>query len=71
MREDDDPCSEMRFIIKGRDFCIDLYGILDVFRLINEMMIRGQSLNLMLWDMTTWWPKVKQVLAAQAENLRE
>ena len=45
MRETSDEEEEMRYLIKGRDFCIDLCGMLDVLTPYMNMMIRVQGLN--------------------------
>ena len=62
MRETDYECEEMRYMIKGRDFCIDLCGIIDILSPLNDVMVKAQSLNQYLWSVTKWWPKVKNML---------
>ena len=62
MRETSDEEEEMRYLIKGRDFCIDLCGMLDVLTPYMNMMIRVQGLNTFLWLITILWPRIRQRL---------
>ena len=71
MRETEDECDQLKYMVKGRDFCVDLCGILDVFTPVVDMMTRGQSLSHLLWSSTKWWPRLRTILLAQAVNLRE
>ncbi|KAF0300444.1 hypothetical protein FJT64_027057 [Amphibalanus amphitrite] len=71
LRETKDDCEEMRYMVKGQDYCLDLCGIIDVFSPVVEMMTKGQSLGHLLWACTKWWPKLRSILVAQAVNIRE
>ena len=53
---------EMKYMVKGRDFCLDLCGIIDILSKPMEMMNKAQSLEQYLWSVTKWWPKVKAIL---------
>ena len=69
MRETEDECEEMRYLVKGRDFCIDLCGIIDILSPIMEMMVKSQSLDQYLWSITVWWPRVKNMLTEMQKNI--
>ena len=71
MRETEDDCEQMKYMVKGRDYCLDLCGIIDVFAPVVNMMTKGQSLSHLLWASTKWWPKLRgAILVAEAEHLR-
>ena len=38
LRETDDDCEQMRYMVKGRDYCTDLCGVIDVSTPVVEMM---------------------------------
>lgn len=49
-KQRDDDCEEMQYIVKGRDFIIDLCGIIDVLAPIRDIMVQAQSANLHFWS---------------------
>ncbi|CAB4025487.1 Hypothetical predicted protein [Paramuricea clavata] len=69
IRETDDEDEEMKYMIKGRDFCLNLGGIIDILSKPMEMMIKSKSLDQYLWSVTKWWPKVKAILLAMKRDL--
>ena len=70
LRETADDCEEMKYLIKGQDYCVDLCGIIDIFSPV-DMMTKGQSLSHLLWSSTKWWPRLRATLITQTLNLRE
>ena len=62
MRETGDEEEETGYMIKGRDFCIGLCGILDILSPHMDMMIRLQTLSTILWSVTVFWPRIRQKL---------
>ena len=48
MRETDDNCNKTKYQVKGRDFCIDLCGILDCLTPFMISMIKCQNLDTQL-----------------------
>ena len=42
MMETEDEEEEMRYLIKGRDFCIDVCGVIDILSPLMEMMVKGR-----------------------------
>ena len=66
MRETDDEDEEMKYMVKGRDFCLDLCGIIDVLSKPMEMMIKSQSLDQYLWSVTKW---VKGILSVMKREI--
>ena len=71
MRETDDEEEEMKYMVKGRDFCLDLCGIIDVLSKPMEMMINSQSLDQYLWSVAKWWPRVKAILSTMKRELNK
>ena len=70
-RESEDEEEEMKYMAKGRDFCLDLCGIIDILSKPMEMMTKAQSLDQYLWSVTKWWPRVKAVLHAMKEDIEK
>ena len=71
-RESEDEEEEMKYMAKGRDFCLDLCGIMDILSKPMEMMTKDQSLDQYLWSVgTKWWPRVKAVLHAMKEDIEK
>ena len=60
---------EMRYFIKGRDFVIDLCGMIDILSPFMEMMIRVQAMDQLIWTITILMPKVRSRLNAAKEAL--
>ena len=60
---------EMRYFIKGRDFVIDLCGMIDNLSPFMEMMIRVQAMDQLIWTITILMPKVRSRLNAAKEAL--
>ena len=71
MRETIDEEEETRYLIKGRDFCIDLCGMLDILSTVMQMMVRIQVLNTFLWSITIFWPRIRQRLLDLKADLEE
>ena len=69
LRETVDEEEETRYMIKGRDFCIDLCGLLDILSPLMDMMVRLQALNSLIWSITKIWPRVRQRLVAAKEEI--
>jgi len=70
-RETSDDCEEMKYQIKGQDFCIDLCGVLDCLTPFKVLMVKCESLETPLWSITKWWPKVQQIITSMEENLKQ
>ena len=61
----------MRYLIKGRDFVLDLCGLIDILKPFIDKMIRvQQALDQMVWTITILMPKVKAHLKAAESSLR-
>ncbi len=71
IRETNDECEEMKYLVKGRDFCVDLCGAIDIMSPVMEMMVKSQSLDQYLWSVTKWWPRIKQKLEAMRINIEQ
>ena len=71
MRETDDEEEEMKYVVKGRDFCLDLCGIIDILSKPMEMMINSQSLDQYLWSVAKWWPRVKAIPSTMKRELNK
>ena len=63
----------MKSVVKGRDFCLDLCGIIDILSKPIEMMTKAQSLDqyMYLWSVTKWWPRVRALLCAMKEDIEK
>ncbi|XP_078482773.1 uncharacterized protein LOC144743278 isoform X2 [Ciona intestinalis] len=70
-RETEDDCEQTKYLVKGKDFCIDLCGVLDCLAPVTKVMIRAQSVNQNLWQIIKWWPKLKSILIGMKQNLEE
>ena len=70
-RETADEEEEMRYLIKGRDFIIDLCGMIDLLSPFMEMMVRVQAMDRMIWSITILMPRVKSRLMAAKEAINE
>lgn len=57
----------MKYMVKGRDFCLDLYRVIDVMPKPMEMMTKAQSLDQYLWSVTKPWPRVTALLHTMKE----
>ena len=66
MREKDDEEEEMKYMVKGRDFCLDLSEIIDVLSKPMEMMIKRDQY---LWSVTKWWPRVEAILSTMRREI--
>ena len=71
LRETDDEEEDMQYLLKGRDFCIDLCGIIDIFSKPMEMMTKAQSLDQCIWSVMKWWPRVRYILLAMKEDIEK
>nr|XP_039253066.1 uncharacterized protein LOC120330255 [Styela clava] len=70
-RESDDDCDQTKFMVRGRDFVIDLCGVIDVLSLPMEIMTRSQAVYYCLWDIVSWWPSIQKKLKDQLNNLEK
>ena len=70
-RESEDEEEEMKYMVKGCNFCLDLCGIIDILSKLMETMTKAQSLDQYLWSVTKWWPRVKGVLHAMKEDIEK
>ena len=59
LRETEDESDETRYMLKGRDFCLDLCLVLDILTPLVQMMNKAQSLSLLLWSGRKWWQRVR------------
>ena len=71
MRETTNEEEETRYLIKGRDFCIDLCGLLDILSPLMDMMIRVQAVHQYIWSITKFWPRIRRRLVASKEEIDE
>ncbi len=71
IRETDDNEEEMKYQVKGRDFCFDLCGVTDALGKLMEMMTKSQSLHQFIWSITKWWPKLKAILNLMKSKVEE
>ena len=49
-------------MIKGRDFCIDLCGVIDILSPLMNMMVLVQGVGNFIWSVVQFWPKVRRKL---------
>ena len=61
----------MKYMVKGRDFCLDLCGVIDVMPKPMEMMTKAQSLDQYLWSVTKRWPRVTALLHTMKEVIEK
>ena len=71
LRETTEVEEETRYMIKGRDFCVDLCGLLDILSPLMEMMVRLQALNSLIWSITKLWPRVRQKLVKVKQEIED
>ena len=69
MREKDNEEKEMKYMVKGRDFCLHLNGIIDVPSKPMEIMTKSQSLDQYLWSVTKRWPRVEIILSIMRREI--
>ena len=62
----------MRYLVKGRDFCIDLCVIIDILSEFMKMMVSVQAISQLLWTITKYWPRVRnRILKQKGELLKQ
>lgn len=71
LRETNDEEEEMRYLIKGRDFCIDLCGIVDILTEFMKMMVNVQAISQFIWTITKCWPRVRNRLVKQRDEFHK
>jgi hypothetical protein len=59
---------QYQYMIAGSDFISDLLAILDILEPIVDLMLRVQSLDVPIWQLKVWWPKVKAKLEKAANG---
>ena len=54
----------MRYLIKGRNFCINLCGVMN-------MMVRVQAIHQFIWPMTKSWPKIRNRVVRATDDFNQ
>ena len=57
-RQTTDKEEETKYEIRGQDFVIDICGALDVLFPVTLLMVKAQTVNIPVWKIAIWFPKV-------------
>lgn len=57
-------------MFRGRDFAMDLCGVLDCLTPMMNVIIKLQSIDNHFWDIVRMRPRLKQIMLAQIDELR-
>ena len=55
-------------MIAGSDFIADLLSFLDILDPIVDLILRVQSLDVPIWKLKLWWPKIRAKLEKAANG---
>ena len=59
---------EWQYMITGTDFVKDLLGTLEIMEPVAQLMARSQTLDVPIWKLKLWWPKIKKNLEEAARG---
>ena len=59
---------QYQYMIAGSDFIADLLSFLDILDPIVDLMLRVQSLDVPVWKLKLWWPKIRAKLEKAANG---